>query len=151
MGKSTKAKHGTDSEAIRIAEKVRFWREQDRINQALIPRVIRQGELLAKHITEHDDLPQLFSKAVSGALAEQERKFKEELAKAVAELGDARASLESAHSRTAALERSLAEQAQRFQSIDELLDRHEKKVRNRMMAFAGVACVIIALILIALD
>ena len=35
-----------------IAEKVRFWEEQDRINQELIPRVLRQHELL---IASHEE------------------------------------------------------------------------------------------------
>ncbi len=52
-----------------IAERVRFWEEQDKINQELIPRVIRQNELLTKHIAEHDSLPEVAGKAISQALA----------------------------------------------------------------------------------
>ena len=58
-----------------IGERVRFWEEQDRINQALIPRVIRQNELLSKHIAEHDDLPELVGRVISEALAEQARQY----------------------------------------------------------------------------
>ena len=58
-----------DGENPSIAERVRFWEEQDRINQELIPRVIRQNELLTKHIAEHDNLPELAGKAISQALA----------------------------------------------------------------------------------
>ena len=58
-----------------MAERVKFWSEQDRINQELIPRVIRQSQLLTKHIAEHDDLPQLLNKVVSEALAKQSREF----------------------------------------------------------------------------
>ena len=97
-------KNEQDPEATRIAEKVKFWSEQDRINQVLIPRVIRQGELLTKHIAEHDDLPQLLNQVVSDALAKQ----------------------------------SLAFEA----VLDERLDRHEKKLRNRLIVFAGIACAI---------
>ena len=97
-------KHEQDPEATRIAEKVKFWSEQDRINQVLIPRVIRQGELLTKHIAEHDDLPQLLNRVVSDALAKQSRAFEVVL--------------------------------------DERLDRHEKKLRNRLIVFAGIACAI---------
>jgi len=97
-------KHEQDPEATRIAEKVKFWSEQDRINQTLIPRVIRQGELLTKHIAEHDDLPQLLNKVVSDALAKQSRAFEVVL--------------------------------------DERLDRHEKKLRSRLIVFAGIACAI---------
>ena len=40
-----------DSEdTVPIADKVRFWEEQDKINQELIPRVIRQHELITSHI-----------------------------------------------------------------------------------------------------
>lgn len=53
-----------------IAERVRFWEEQDKINQELIPRVIRQHELLTQHISEHDNLPVVVSQAVAQALAE---------------------------------------------------------------------------------
>ena len=38
-----------------IAEKVRFWEEQDRINQELIPRVLKQHELLTAHIASHEE------------------------------------------------------------------------------------------------
>ena len=38
----------------KIAEKVRFWEEQDRINQELIPRVIKQHELFTAHIEGHE-------------------------------------------------------------------------------------------------
>lgn len=32
---------------IQIAEKVKFWEEQDRINQALIPRVLKNHDMIA--------------------------------------------------------------------------------------------------------
>ena len=40
----------------KIAEKVRFWEEQDRINQELIPRVIKQHELFTAHVQGHEDM-----------------------------------------------------------------------------------------------
>lgn len=52
-----------------IAERVRFWEEQDKINQELIPRVIRQNELLTEHIAEHDNLPEVAGEAIGQALA----------------------------------------------------------------------------------
>ena len=42
-----------------IGERVQFWQEQDKINRALIPRVIRQKERLDKHIENHEDLAQI--------------------------------------------------------------------------------------------
>lgn len=40
----------------KIAEKVRFWEEQDRINQELIPRIIKQHELFSAHVEGHEDV-----------------------------------------------------------------------------------------------
>ena len=57
-------------DAPRIAERVKFWEEQDRINQELIPRVIRQHELLTGHIADHENLPLVAGNAISEALAE---------------------------------------------------------------------------------
>ena len=56
-------------DSIPISERVRFWEEQDRINQELIPRVIRQHELLTQHIGEHEHMPTLLAKAVDEGLA----------------------------------------------------------------------------------
>ncbi len=39
----------------KIAERVKFWEEQDRINRELIPRVIKGHELLTRHIESHED------------------------------------------------------------------------------------------------
>ena len=44
----------SDKETPKIAEKVRFWEEQDRINQELIPRVLKQHKLFAAHIEGHE-------------------------------------------------------------------------------------------------
>ena len=38
-----------------ISDKVKFWEEQDRINTALIPRVLKQHELFTSHIEGHED------------------------------------------------------------------------------------------------
>ena len=60
-----------ESEAVTpIADRVLFWEQQDQINQALIPRVIRQSDLLAQHIKDHENLPELAGKAVQAALTE---------------------------------------------------------------------------------
>ena len=65
-----------NGEELSIGDRVKFWEEQDKINQELIPRVIRQSELLTKHIGEHDNLPEVAGNAISQALArarEEER------------------------------------------------------------------------------
>ena len=73
-----------------IADRVRFWEEQDRINRELIPRVIRQHELLTQHVGEHENLPELASRAISVSLAaareEQQRQFESALDAAKAEI-----------------------------------------------------------------
>ena len=74
------------SEPVRIEEKVRFWEEQDRINQELIPRVIRQNELLSQHIAEHDNLQQILSNTIQKALGEQAKQYETALSAAKAEL-----------------------------------------------------------------
>ena len=63
QGTSTEEPKTTDAEAKPdvlkevpdIAEKVRFWEEQDRINKELIPRVLRLHELFTQHIEGHQD------------------------------------------------------------------------------------------------
>ena len=73
-----------------IADRVRFWEEQDRINRELIPRVIRQHELLTQHVGEHENLPELASRTISVSLAaardEQQRQFESALDAAKAEI-----------------------------------------------------------------
>ena len=73
-----------DSPPSSIADRVRFWEEQDKINQVLIPRVIKQAELLTAHIGEHESLPEMVSRAIAAALqealAEQEGKYQSALA-----------------------------------------------------------------------
>ena len=131
-----------DRESTRIAERVKFWSEQDRINQVLIPRFIRQSELLAKHIAEHDDLPQLLNEVVSEALSQQSKSFEQKMETLVIDLNNA-------HTRALELEESLTERTRQLESIKERLDRHERKVRNRLILGTIVACAF-ALIVAAL-
>ena len=60
----------TTPDSTPIADRVRFWEEQDKINQELIPRVVRQHELLTAHIADHENLPLIAGNAISEALAE---------------------------------------------------------------------------------
>ena len=77
----------TDSEdSVPIADKVRFWEEQDKINQELIPRVIRQHELLTGHIADHENLPLVAANAISEALTEARREQQERYEAALAEV-----------------------------------------------------------------
>ncbi len=86
-------------ETPKIAEKVRFWEEQDRINQELIPRVIKQHELLTAHVEGHEDvrvqmaaldarISEAGDEAVKQAVAASDKKIKsleEQVAETVAE------------------------------------------------------------------
>ena len=69
-----------------IGEKVRFWEEQDRINQQLIPRVIRQNELLTQHIAEHDSLQEIVGNAVQEAVAIAREEHQRQLDSALAKM-----------------------------------------------------------------
>ena len=60
----------TTPDSTPIADRVRFWEEQDKINQELIPRVIRQHELLTGHIADHENLPLIAGNAIREALSE---------------------------------------------------------------------------------
>ena len=74
-----------DSEdTLPIADKVRFWEEQDKINQELIPRVIRQHELLTAHIADHEKLPLVAANAISEALTEALQQQQEQYEAALA-------------------------------------------------------------------
>ena len=76
-----------DSEGtLPIADKVRFWEEQDKINQELIPRVIRQHELLTSHIADHENLPLVAANAISEALTEALQQQQEQYEAALAEV-----------------------------------------------------------------
>ena len=81
-----------NGEELSIGDRVKFWEEQDKINQELIPRVIRQNELLTKHIGEHDNLPEVAGNAISQALArareEQRQQYEAALDAAKTELGE---------------------------------------------------------------
>ena len=68
-----------------IAERVRFWEEQDRINQELIPRVVQQAELLSKHVTDHENLQEAAAGAAREAVEEAHEETKRQLADAVRE------------------------------------------------------------------
>ena len=64
-----------------IADKVRFWEEQDRINRELIPRVLKQNELLSAHVASHEEVRVQAASLMSSMDALAERH-----AKAIAEI-----------------------------------------------------------------
>ena len=64
----TQANEPANQETIGIAGKVKFRQEQDKINRELIPRVIRQNELLTAHIKDHETLPSIAAVAAQQAV-----------------------------------------------------------------------------------
>ena len=121
----------TGGNAPPIAERIRFWEEQDRINQELIPRVIRQHELLTKHISDHEMLPIVAASAAREAVEQAQ--------------GETLRQLEEVRALNQELTNQLEQAAK---DREEQERRHEEELsklrRERRMpwALAGVACVI---------
>ena len=144
-------------DAPRIAERVKFWEEQDRINQELIPRVIRQHELLTGHIADHENLPLIAGNAISEALAEAREEQSQQLAAARAEREEQgrqhEAELASAHAEReeqnrrheaelAATKAEREEQDRQYQASLAALQGQTLKVRNLVIGVSFGAGVI---------
>jgi hypothetical protein len=56
-----KREASSNAETPRIADKVLFWEEQDRINKELIPRVIKLHALFPQHVERHGDASALIA------------------------------------------------------------------------------------------
>ena len=126
LGQQTNPTQFDNGETPSIAERVRFWEEQDKINQELIPRVIRQNELLTKHIAEHDSLPELAGNAISQALAGAREELQQHYEAAL----DA-AKKESAEQFRASLDQTLAS-----------LRQETRKMRNLLVVVSSGAVVV---------
>ena len=145
-----------NTEIPSIGEKVRFWEEQDRINQELIPRVIRQNELLTQHIAEHDNLQQILSDTIQKALSEQAQQYESALDTAQKQLNETHEQI---------TQKALSEQAQQYESaldttqkqlnethaqLLENLRQEARQTRNRLTAIAtGSAIIAIAALIVA--
>lgn len=128
---------GDDLGTPPIAERVRFWEEQDRINQELIPRVVRQHELLTRHLSDHEMLPIVAAAAAREAV---------DMAQ-----GETLRQLEEAH----ALNKELASQLEQAKTErTEQNRRHEeglyklRRERWRPWALAGMACAVAAVAIV---
>ena len=130
-----------DDSNTSIADKVRFWEEQDKINQELIPRVIRQHELLTHHIAEHANLPAVVAQAVAQSLAEAKAEIAEQTQ---AILTQTKAELEQRYA--AAFAETQAEIAAQTQSELERAEagfnRESRQTRRRSIAIAAGALAI---------
>ena len=125
-----------------IAERVKFWKEQDRINQELIPRVIRQHELLTKHLSDHEMLPVVAATAAREAVVQAQ-------AETLRQLEEAQALNREL---TSQLEQSRREREdQKRQHEDELSRlRRENRIPKIIATAAGsaaAAAIIIAIVL----
>ena len=125
-------------DSVPISERVRFWEEQDAINQELIPRVIRQHELFTEHIGEHENLPAVVSNAVQQAVAvarEEQRQLYE-------------SALETAKAEYA--ERASAQQ-QQYETALETARRETRKMRDVFIGItAAIGAIAVAAALIAI-
>ena len=146
----------TDDETVKIAEKVRFWEEQDRINQELIPRVIRQHELLTQHIAEHDNLQQILSDTIQKALSEQAQQYESALDTAQKQLSESheqitqKALSEQAQQYESALDTAQKQLSETYTQLLENLRQEARQTQNRLTAIvAGSAIIAITALIVA--
>ena len=116
------------ADSVSITDKVRFWEEQDKINQELIPRVIRQHELLAAHISDHENLPLVAANAISEALAEARREQQEQYDAALSEVRAA--SEEQRRQHQAELDAARAEREEQMAALAEVKTEAEEQRRQ---------------------
>lgn len=144
---------GTDTLRVpNIAERVQFWEEQDTINQELIPRVIRQHELLTSHIADHENLPLIAGNAIGEALAQARQEQREQHEEALAQV---KAEAEEQHRQhQAELEVAKAErEEQNRQHRDEVTALKEQmgKTRNLLAGIAtGAVGIAVAALIVAI-
>ena len=137
-----------NTERPNIAEKVRFWEEQDRINQELIPRVIRQNELLSQHIAEHDNLQQILNNTIQTALGEQAKQYEAALENAQTQLNETHEQItqtalgEQTKQYEAALENAKAELQTTLTKTLEPLRQDARRTRNRLTAITVISAAI---------
>ena len=128
-------------DAPKIAEKIKFWEEQDRINKALIPRVVRAHELiqeLAKAVSGFSDAIASTESRVTTTFNEQLARTREEQQTQSNQVAHAlRSDLVAAQERIVALE----------QAIEEMRGLREGPLRSlRRTAIVGIVLGAVALI-----
>ena len=136
-------RHPESLESPNIAERVKFWEEQDKINQELIPRVIRQHELLTSHIADHENLPLIAGNAIREALAEALQQQQEKHDSKIAELRAEAEEQSRQHAAELAAAKAEREEQSR-QHSDEVttLQAQLRQARNQILMVAGGAVVI---------
>lgn len=73
-----------------IAEKVKFWEEQDKINQAVIPRLIEMNDSIKNLATQLGEV----DKKISFSESRIQKNIKEDLAKIIGDLNTSIVTLE---------------------------------------------------------
>ncbi len=134
-----------------ITERVRFWEEQDKINQELIPRVIRQNELLTNHIADHENLPEVAGNAISQALAGAREEQRQEYETAIAELraeaeaqcrqheSELQAARDERQQQAEALDAARAEREEQSRQHSNEVATLQEQLRKAKTMFTGVA------------
>ena len=117
-----------------IADRVRFWEEQDKINQELIPRVIRQHELMSAHIADHENLPLVAGNAISEALAEAREEQQRHYDAALEAVKQ-----EQQRQYDAALEAAKQEQQQQYDATLEVAKEEQRQQYDAALDAAKVA------------
>ena len=135
-------------ESPNIAERVKFWEEQDKINQELIPRVIRQHELLTSHIADHENLPLVTGNAIREALAEAQRAQQELHEAEMAELRGEAAEQRRQHE--AELEAAKAERGEQKRQHTDEVGSLKELVRKSRNLHLGISAGAIGLPVVAL-
>ena len=138
----------------KIGERVKFWQEQDRINRELIPRVIKNHELLAKHVESHEDGDSL-ARAQIERLEERVAEI-DSLTKAqAARLEERVAEIDSlTKAQAARLEERVAEidsltkaQTERLEERVTEIERSAREALSRWLPHAALALAVVALVL----
>ena len=143
----------TQDQAPSIAERVRFWEEQDRLNQELIPRVIRQNELLTGHIADHENLPLAAAEAARQAISQAQETIDKHLEEARRERDEQAQQLEQARAEREEQGR-LMEQAKAERDVFEgdyqaaLAEANAQRRRTTLLS-VGVSAVCAAIALAA--
>ena len=148
-----------DIQTVGIAERVRFWEEQDRINQELIPRVIRQNELLTGHIADHENLPLAAAEAARQAVSQAQETIQRQMQEAQQEREEQAQNLNQAK----AEREELASQLEKATAERETMERNyqtaleEANVQKRRTTFLSIgvsavsAAIAIAAVVIAIQ
>ena len=122
-----------------ISERVKFWEEQDRINQELIPRVIRQHNLLNQHLSDHEMLPIVAATAAREAVAEARNAMEARINESIAQAQEEnRRNLEEAIAQSQAeaernLEQAIARaQTENQRQAEEAIARAQEENRRSL-------------------